>query len=119
MPTKPARACRFSGCPYPAISRGRCQLHSPADEQQRHRYGSAIYNDKRWRGRWGLRQQVLTRQPLCVLCLEQQRTSLATVVDHIRPHRGDERLAFDIANLRSLCASCHSRITAGQVQDRR
>jgi 5-methylcytosine-specific restriction protein A len=60
----------------------------------------------------GLRQQVLDRQPLCVLCLEQHRVSLATVVDHVRPHRGDERLAFDINNLRALCERCHGQVTA-------
>jgi 5-methylcytosine-specific restriction protein A len=109
---KPARACRFSSCPHPAVSRGRCQLHAKPDEQHRHRYGSPVYNDKRWRGRWGLRAQALRDQPLCALCLRQGRVSPATVADHIVPHRGDERLAFDATNLRSLCASCHSRVTA-------
>jgi 5-methylcytosine-specific restriction endonuclease McrA len=102
----------MGSCPHPAVSRGRCALHSPADEQQRHRFGPAIYNDKRWRGKWGLRARVLAEQPLCVLCLEQQRVSLATCVDHRQAHRGNERLAFDINNLRPLCASCHGRITA-------
>jgi 5-methylcytosine-specific restriction enzyme A len=112
MPTKPARACRFATCPHPAVSRGRCALHVKPDEQQRHRFGPAIYNDKRWRGRHGLRQQVLDAQPLCVRCLEQHRIRIAMVVDHIRAHRGDEALAFDINNLRPLCATCHGEITA-------
>jgi 5-methylcytosine-specific restriction protein A len=34
------------------------------------------------------------------------------VVDHIVPHRGDERLAFDRDNLQGLCKSCHDRKTA-------
>jgi 5-methylcytosine-specific restriction protein A len=87
-------------------------VHAPADEQQRHRYGARIYNDKRWRGRHGLRAQVLAQQPLCTICLEQHRVTLATVVDHRIPHRGDERLAFDIDNLRPLCAFHHGQITA-------
>jgi hypothetical protein len=33
-------------------------------------------------------------------------------VDHIRPHRGDMRLVFDVTNLRVLCRSCHGRVTA-------
>lgn len=33
----------------------------------------------------------------------------ATVVDHIKPHRGDRALAFDPDNLQSLCKPCHDR----------
>ena len=107
MPLRPPRACRIGNCPHPAVSRGRCALHSQADEQQRHRYGASVYNDKRWRGRWGLRQQVLHYKPFCELC-----GRLASVVDHIIPHRGDEQLAFNSANLRPLCSTCHGRVTA-------
>ena len=113
-PTRPARACRFTTCSNPAVSRGRCAVHAQPDEQQRHRYGSAIYSDRRWRGTHGLRAQVLQAHPVCQIC-----GRLATTVDHIIPHRGDVRLAFDVNNLRSMCTSCHSRITAGQVRDRR
>ena len=31
----------------------------------------------------------------------------ATVVDHIKPHRGDIDLAYDPDNLQSLCKPCH------------
>lgn len=36
----------------------------------------------------------------------------AECVDHIRPHKGDQELFWDPANLQSLCDSCHSRKTA-------
>ena len=29
------------------------------------------------------------------------------VVDHIRPHKGDEVLFFDPANLQAICKECH------------
>jgi 5-methylcytosine-specific restriction endonuclease McrA len=32
-------------------------------------------------------------------------------VDHITPHRGDPALFFEINNLQTLCAPCHSRKT--------
>lgn len=38
----------------------------------------------------------------------------ATVVDHIRPHRGDRALFLDPANLQSLCTACHNRLKAQQ-----
>jgi hypothetical protein len=65
------RACRIGFCPHPAVSRGRCAVHAKPDEQQRHRFGISVYNDRRWRGKHGLRNQVLHAQPLCVLCLER------------------------------------------------
>ncbi len=75
------------------------------DEQQRHRYRK-VYDSSRWRGPNGLRVQVLSTRPFCAIC-----GLLASVVDHIRPHRGNEALAFDINNLRPLCNECHSRIS--------
>ena len=112
------KACRFATCPHPAVSRGRCAVHAKPNEQQQHRFGPAIYNDKRWRGRHGLRRQVLNAQPLCVRCLEQQRVRLATVVDHIVPHRGNQALAFDKTNLRAVCKTCHDEITAAATLQR-
>ena len=32
----------------------------------------------------------------------------ASVVDHIKPHKGDKALFWDQANWQPLCASCHS-----------
>lgn len=36
---------------------------------------------------------------------------LATVADHIIPHRGDKRLLEDPENLRAICARCHMHKT--------
>lgn len=114
-PFRPARACRIGSCPHPAVSRGRCALHSRAHEVDQHRFGAAIYSDPRWKHPvWGLRAQVLAEAPFCELC-----GRVADMVDHRVPHRGDERLAFDRANLRPLCNGCHGRVTAGQTRLRR
>jgi len=42
-------------------------------------------------------------EPLCRLCLEAGRVTLATVADYVVPHRGDFT-AFRLGQLRSLCA---------------
>jgi 5-methylcytosine-specific restriction enzyme A len=66
------------------------------------------YNDSAWRiGRL----QHLLASPLCVVCAARGRTTRATEVDHIRPHRGDRALFFDRSNWQSLCRSCHSSKT--------
>ena len=43
------------------------------------------------------------------MCLESEAVTPAEVVDHIRPHKGDESLFFDPNNLQSLCATHHNR----------
>jgi 5-methylcytosine-specific restriction endonuclease McrA len=49
----------------------------------------------------------LTRYPHCLFCARAGRRTLATVVDHIRPHRGDQRLFWAGNNLQALCKPCH------------
>lgn len=61
----------------------------------------------RWRR---ARAAFLAVHPLCVMCAAQGRTSAATVVDHIRPHRGDQVLFWDRENWQPLCATCHSSL---------
>ena len=55
------------------------------------------------------REAHLAEHPLCVRCEADGRAIAATVVDHIVPHRGDQRLFWDRTNWQSLCATCHSK----------
>lgn len=41
------------------------------------------------------------------MCSVRGIVTAATTVDHIKPHKGDERLFFDPDNLQSLCKCCH------------
>ena len=54
----------------------------------------------------------LNRRPLCNACKIESLDRLATVVDHIKPHRGDTELFWDESNWQSLCKQCHDRKTA-------
>lgn len=56
-----------------------------------------------------LRVWHLTRNPLCVMCLKEDRLTPANVVDHVKPHRGDMALFRDPLNLQSLCEPHHNR----------
>jgi 5-methylcytosine-specific restriction enzyme A len=62
------------------------------------------------------REKFLARHPLCRFCKEAGRLTRATVVDHIRPHRGDSGLFWDKANHQALCKACHDG--AKQSQER-
>lgn len=67
------------------------------------------YNTARWAR---LRKQQLRKDPLCYKCKEQGDITEATVVDHIKPHKGNKTLFFDSDNLASMCAPCHNTKTA-------
>ena len=53
----------------------------------------------------------LQSHPLCVACVKMGRYTKATVVDHIVPHRGDQKLFWDQSNWQALCKKCHDRKT--------
>ena len=56
------------------------------------------------------RKHYLLHHPLCTYCLEQGKTTAATVVDHIQPHKGDMDLFWDVNNWQALCKHCHDSI---------
>ena len=60
----------------------------------------------------------LRAHPLCQ-CPEcrggELRTVIATVVDHITPHRGDMTLFWDNTNWQSMAKVCHDKKTAREV----
>lgn len=59
--------------------------------------------------RWQKKRDVfLKANPLCVFCLENNKTVAATVVDHITPHNGDKDLFNDVNNYQALCATHHA-----------
>jgi len=66
----------------------------------------AWYKTRAWQI---LRQSQLTAQPLCRMCDSQGYVTAASVVDHIKAHKGDRIAFFDPSNLQSLCKPCHDR----------
>lgn len=62
--------------------------------------------DSRWDK---ARRTFLGRHPLCCMCERAGIVNRATVVDHVVPHRGDQRLFWDVGNWQPLCSSHHSR----------
>lgn len=60
------------------------------------------------------RKWFLSEHPLCRHCLDAkpQRLTPATVVDHIKPHKGVMALFWDADNWQALCNRCHGIKTA-------
>jgi len=79
---------------------------------------SHVYHSVRWRK---ARSTFLQRHPLCAYCQQIGRTTAATVVDHIKPHKlgqalesadagaiqQAQRLFWDSGNWQPLCKHCH------------
>jgi len=65
--------------------------------------------------RWQRRRIVyLKKHPLCECkeCKEIGRIKLATVVDHIIPHKGNQELFWDEDNWQAMAEECHNKKTA-------
>lgn len=71
-----------------------------------------LYKTAQWQA---LRAQRLGLEPLCRCCAAKGLVVPASVADHIKPHRGDIALFFDINNTQSLCAPCHD-IDKGHIE---
>lgn len=70
-------------------------------------------NDIGYNYRWRqFRAKFLERSPLCVRCQAEGKVVVATVLDHIIPHRGNSELFWRKGNHQPLCASHHSQKTA-------
>lgn len=72
-----------------------------------------LYDSTAWRN---LRKQQFNRDPLCAMCQAQNITTLATVADHVKPHKGDINIFYDSDNLQSLCKLHHD--SSKQRQER-
>ena len=58
------------------------------------------------------RLKFLQANPLCVYCKEDGRVELATVVNHVIPHQGDQELFWDVGNWQAVCATHHDSTIA-------
>lgn len=112
MPVKAGAACRRPGCAGIVVG-GVCSRCGPLrrarDAAIDERRGTAAERgyDARWQR---VRLMFLRAHPLCQDCAEQGRVTEATDVHHVVAKRlggTDEE-----SNLRALCHSCHSKITA-------
>jgi len=115
--TLPLKPCRHPGCPV-LTREGWCDKHRPQHKRRVSASYHAWYNLPIWTDR--LRPAQLLREPFCRECSGEGIRTRATVVDHIKPHRGDWTLFTDESNLQSLCKYHHDRKTALEMaQDRR
>ena len=108
MPRRPMTPCQHPGCPN-LVTPGTkfCDVHKALHPEVIRSAGSRGYT-RQWQK---ASKAYLAAHPLCVRCMAEGRYTKATVVDHIKPHRGDQTLFWNQDNWQSLCKSCHDRKT--------
>lgn len=109
MPRTPRRPCRYPGCPG-LCEPGQvyCKEHMQYSSDRLRGSAAARGYDRRWREARGM---FLREHPLCAACYAEGVLTPATVVDHIIPHRGDQRLFWDKNNWQPLCKRHHDEKT--------
>ncbi|WP_295378386.1 HNH endonuclease [uncultured Pseudacidovorax sp.] len=113
MPQLAPRPCSFPGCGR-LVRDGtfRCEQHKGAErraaDERRGTAASRGYGSAWQRAREGF----LRAHPLCVRCEARDLVVAATVVDHIKPHKGDKALFWERGNWQALCKPCHDVKTA-------
>lgn len=114
MPYAAPRPCTKPGCPALVRGGGRCPEHQQqAQRTDQQRRGTAAQRgyDGRWRK---ARESYLLEHPLCAPCQLEGRVTPATVVDHIKAHKGDYTLFWDRDNWQPSCKPHHdARVDEG------
>lgn len=110
-PQRAKRPCKVSSCKDFAANGGYCDQHQDRIRKKDRERGTAHQRgyDAEWERE---RTKYLEEHPLCVDHKRRGFIEVATVVDHIIPHKGDKALFWDKNNWQSLCESCHNRKTA-------
>lgn len=124
MPWKPLRPCKYPGCPN-LSDQSYCEVHRKAaraeaartyNRNSRDMELQKFYDSSAWRA---LRKLKLQRNPMCEICYADGRLTEATIVDHIVAVKDSDEGRLDIANLQSVCLSCHSRKTRQEEKERK
>ena len=95
MPYRSNIPCKHPGCAA-LIPHGQmyCDKH-----KRLHKNDRAHTSERGYGAKWQReRKKFLESNPFCVKCYEEGHITMATVVDHIKPHRGDQKLFWDRGN---------------------
>ena len=119
------RLCLFPGCQCFRIDNSNyCERHQEYGKQKEQkrtaflfakRSNEELYHTAEWKQ---LRKQKLTETPFCEICgISKEYTILE--IHHKIPPRGNPELFYSFQNLMCVCKSCHQKITADEIRERK
>ncbi len=99
----------------PQVHRSATHAREQAARRQAYEQRRGTPTQRGYTSRWVRQSEAFRREhPICE-CPECTASGIITpseVVDHIIPHKGDQRLFWDRDNWQALAKSCHDRKTA-------
>lgn len=113
----PSRGAHICGCGRKVAAGARCdcQVKRDRDRKSRHDARRPSARARGYNSDWDkARADFLQSYPRCAY---EGCRSLATIVDHVIPHRGDPALFWDSRNWQPLCGYHHS--VSKQAAERR
>ena len=115
MPRSAKKPCRQTMCPALVDKPGYCEKHKKNSKAAKKAFdetrGTAAQRGYGYRWQKA-RKAFLSCNQLCKVCESNNNVTVATVVDHIIPHKGDMNLFWKQSNWQPLCKPCHDRKTA-------
>lgn len=118
MPSRASRFCAYAGCVRITTGGRYCPEHQAIhkkEEAEKMRERDKKRGNAYQRGynyKWSKYSKWFLSQPqnqFCVLHLDDQCTTIANCVDHIKPHRGQkDPLFWDKGNHQPACIHCNS-----------
>lgn len=115
--SKPPRICSC-GRVVPYGERCECQRTATRERNARHDARRPSARQRGYNHEWRkARREYLAQHPHCRECTKHGITRLASVVDHVVPHKGDRNLFWHRANWQPLCTPCHNSIKQRQERD--
>lgn len=111
MPIAAPKPCTWSGCvALVRDGKSRCEKHRREGDRAR---GTA--HERGYTYAWTkARKSFLRGNPLCAEHERRGQLEPAVLIDHKRPHKGDQTLFWDQSNWQSLCKACHDKKTAAR-----
>jgi len=110
MPYRASRQCNYPGCKV-LSQYTYCPIHRKEIIKQRETSRSSA-NARGYGRQWQLNSKLFLKDnPLCDICYKAKRLTPATLVHHIKDHKGNYDLFWDISNWQPLCRTCHDKIT--------
>ncbi|MBB4955518.1 5-methylcytosine-specific restriction endonuclease McrA [Agrobacterium vitis] len=108
--SKPPRICSCGRIvPHGVLCE--CQRLATRERNARHDATRPTATQRGYNHEWRkARTEYLAMHPHCRECSQNGVTRLATVVDHIIPHKQDMRLFWTRANWQPLCAPCNNSV---------